>query len=54
MASGTSSGGHVSISVWPERGEEGTAGGKKLLEGWLNVPNVNYASGVPSVPQGPR
>lgn len=27
-----------------------TTGGKKLLEDWLNVPNVNYASGVPGVP----
>ncbi|KAK1118783.1 hypothetical protein K0M31_014783 [Melipona bicolor] len=30
----------------------GTAGGKKLLEGWLNVPNVNYASGVPQCSAG--
>lgn len=46
------------------RGEEGEgwvgrrggrmAGGKKHGEDRLNVANVNYASGVPGVPEGPR
>lgn len=65
--SGTSSRSHVSISVWlaggggegggevrggEERGR--MAGGKKHGEDRLNVANVNYASGVPGVPEGPR
>lgn len=35
-----------------ERGR--MAGGKKHGEDRLNVANVNYASGVPGVPEGPR
>lgn len=64
--SGTSSRSHVSISVWAAGGGGGgggvrgreergrMAGGKKHGEDRLNVANVNYASGVPGVPEGPR
>lgn len=64
--SGTSSRSHVSISVWLAGGGGGggevrggeergrMAGGKKHGEDRLNVANVNYASGVPGVPEGPR